>query len=43
MHHGIPSISPDHTWRKPYLRDVAGRGVSTAGTNLVNHWYKTRD
>ncbi|AJF70409.1 MFS transporter [Streptomyces vietnamensis] len=32
----LPPLSSDRTWRKPYLRYVAGRGVSTAGTNLVN-------
>ncbi|AVI00086.1 MFS transporter (plasmid) [Streptomyces sp. WAC00288] len=38
MPHDIhpPPPAPDHTWRKPYLRYIAGRGVSTAGTNLVN-------
>ncbi|MEV6399230.1 MFS transporter [Streptomyces sp. NPDC051907] len=31
-----PPTPPDRAWRRPYLRYVAGRGVSTAGTNLVN-------
>ncbi|MEW1659933.1 MFS transporter [Streptomyces sp. NPDC093707] len=33
--HSSPATS-DRSWRGPYLRYVAGRGVSTAGTNLVN-------
>lgn len=36
-----PSTSPtlprhDRSWRGPYTRYVTGRGLSTAGTNLVN-------
>ncbi|MFF6952994.1 MFS transporter [Streptomyces iakyrus] len=29
-------VEPTAEWRGPYVRYVAGRGVSTAGTNLVN-------
>ncbi|MFF2305901.1 MFS transporter [Streptomyces sp. NPDC058128] len=31
-----PPLPPKRTWRMPYIRYVAARGVSTAGTNLVN-------
>ncbi|MFB7462831.1 MFS transporter [Streptomyces sp. NPDC056224] len=31
-----PTAQPVTEWRGPYIRYVAGRGVSTAGTSLVN-------
>lgn len=34
--HSSSSPRLPSAWRGPYLRYVAGRGVSTAGTNLVN-------
>ncbi|MFB6772710.1 MFS transporter [Streptomyces sp. NPDC056337] len=34
-HPTLPTM-PAPSWKGPYLRYVAGRGVSTAGTNLVN-------